>query len=172
MRRFFYSEAEARELKVVPGSPKKPHHLDAEAARVLESYEESFGKHGRKVKLKSSPRLAAAELIARLKGWLKDDGRPPITANFQFNFGSRPPAERDARVIELVEAVPARMFGAMGLRDESQRAEPITTDAGDDGAPPMPPGYEPQRARGVRISSKGRELADAIDQVGKDSAPK
>lgn len=144
-RRFFYSELEAQELGVKAGDPKKPHHLDDEAARVMESYERARGKYGDKTKFKTTGRLGAAELLAKLRGWLKDEGRPPVVANFQFNFGPKPASAED---MKPVEAVPEHLYGAMGLRDASIPAQPIPQAFDGHGDPVksnLPPGYEPGR---------------------------
>jgi hypothetical protein len=161
-RRFYYPRLQ-EDYTPHPraGEPKDPCDLDDEAARVLESYERSVGKFGAKVKMRTTPRLGAAELLAKLKGWVKDDGRPPIVANFNFDFGPRPVA---GQRLPDVEAVPPQFYGAMGLRDTSIPAKPIpqTVDEHGDPVPPsMPAGYEP--SRGVRIKSRGSELAADLD---------
>jgi hypothetical protein len=180
IRRLFYSEAEAAELNaaidantkltekqraaahVEAGDPKKPHHLDDEAARVMDSYEKSQGRYGPKVKMRTTARLPAAELVAKLKGWVKDDGRPPITANFNFNFGPKPGSPEE----KVVEAVPVAMYGPMGLREADQPAEPPPKAVDEHGnltRSTLPAGYEP--GRGVRIKSRGSELAADIATV-------
>lgn len=143
------------------GEPLAPHELDPEAAQVIESYEKSMGKYGAKIKFRTTPRLGAAELLAKLKGWVKDDGRPPIVANFNFDFGPKPVA---GQRLPDVEAVPAQFYGAMGLRDASIPAKPVPKALDENGDPvpsSMPAGYEP--ARGVRIKSRGSELAADLD---------
>lgn len=168
-RRFYYSPEDAASIKgAIPGAPKKPHHLDAEAAQVIESYEHSVGRYGDKVKFRGTPRLGAAELLAKLKGWLRDDGRPPITANFSFNFGAAAPAAA-VRHANVVEAVPERLYGAMGLRSEDEPAKPMPATEVEEGevaaSSTMPPGYEAGRPRGVRIKSRGSELARDLESV-------
>ncbi len=161
MRRLFHpSTMENGNPHPKAGQPKEPHELDAEAAQIIEAYEKAIGRYGDKVKLRTTPRLGAAELLAKLRGWVKDDGRPPITANFNFNFGPKPGQNADMR---SVEAVPPQLYGAMGFRAEGQRADPIPQDVDENGEPvksTLPPGYEP--GRGVRITSRGRELADDL----------
>ena len=144
------------------GQPKEPHELDDEAAKVIEAYEKAIGRYGEKVKFRTTPRLGAAELLAKLRGWVKDDGRPPIVANFNFDFGPKPGSPED---IKTVDAVPPHLYGAMGLRDASIPAQPIPHELDKHGDPvksTMPPGYEP--GRGVRIKSRSRELADELSQ--------
>jgi len=156
-RRFYYPRLQEDSTPhPLAGEPKNPCDLDEEAARVIESYEKFVGKYGAKVKFRSTPRLGAAELLAKLKGWVKDDGRPPIKANFNFNFGPKPGTPE----FKVVEAVPAQLYGPMGLRAEGERARPFPKEFDENGDPvksTLPSGYEP--GRGVRIKSRGTELA-------------
>lgn len=39
-----------------------------------------------------------AELLTKMRGWVRDEGRPPIVAEFNFNFG--PPPGEGGKVIE------------------------------------------------------------------------
>lgn len=156
-RRLFYPEFMDDGVTPHPkaGEPKAPHHLDAEAARVLDSYEKKVGKYGTAVTLRTTGRLGAAELLVKLKGWVKDDGRPPIVANFNFDFGAKPVP---SQVID-VETVPVVLYAAMGLCDASIPARPIPLALDEYGDPvksSLPPGYEPGRR--IRNNRQGRDL--------------
>ncbi len=163
MRRFFYNDADEAAGLGTAGEAKKPHHLTLEEGQALESYEKKRGKYGDAVKVKGTPRLASAELLAKLKGWVKDDGRPPIMATFNFNWGQNPGSNADMRT---VEAVPPELYSAMGLRDADLPAKPLPSREDENGDPvksTMPPGYE--AGRGVRFGGRGRELAMDLDAV-------
>jgi hypothetical protein len=157
-RRFYYPRLQA-DYTPHPraGEPKDPCDLDEEAARVIDSYDRSMGKYGAKVKFRTTPRLGAAELLAKLRGWVKDDGRPPIVANFNFDFGPKPvTGER----LPDIEAIPPHLYRAMGLRDTSERVQPIPQALDEHGDPVkshLPPGYE--LGRGVRVQNRGGALA-------------
>jgi hypothetical protein len=73
-------------------------------------FEKAFGRYGDKVKFRIAPRLGAAELLSKLRGWVKDDGRSPIVANFNFDFGPKPVNRtapklllRSGRLVQLPE---------------------------------------------------------------------
>lgn len=173
-RRFFYSESDEHDSRAArdtyiagamaagrsesdakgdaptirhAGEPKAPHHLDEEAARVIESYEKSYTEWGPKIKFKGTPRLGAGELLGKLKGWLKDDARPAMTATFNFNF---------APTTEELEVVPVDMLPAMGLHEGTARR--VVDDP--EGAPAMPHGY-----KGVKMSSPAAELSADLDAL-------
>lgn len=161
--RRFYHPATVEDGSPHPkaGQPNEPHELDDEAAQVIEAYEKAIGRYGEKVKFRTMPRLGAAELLVKLRGWVKDDGRPPIVANFNFDFGTKP----SAADIKDVEAVPPCLYDTMGLRDASIPAQPIPHELDEHGDPlkaTLPSGYEP--GRGARIKSRSRELADELSQ--------
>lgn len=160
MRRFYYNDADEAAGRGTAGDAKKPHHLTLEEGQVLESYEKKVGKYGASIKFRTAGRLPSAELLAKLKGWVKDDGRPPIMATFNINLGDDHTAEKE------VEAVPPALYGAMGLRTENQPMKPLPATEDADGNPirsAMPPGYE--RGRGLRFGGKGRELAADFDSL-------
>ena len=130
------------------GQPKLPHELDDEAARVIEGYKHVETKEGRRREFKIGSRKDMAELLAKMRGWVKDDGRPAITANFNFNFGPKPDA--GGRVIE---AIPLHLSG---LKDASTpRVAPLDGQDDHEEGSRLPPGY-----RGVRPGGRAAELIE------------
>jgi len=158
LRRFYYPATdESGQPHPKAGQPKEPHELDDEAARVIESYKHVETKEGRRREFKIGSRKDMAELLGRMRGWVKQDSSPPITANFHFDFGPKPVEG------EVFETVPLHLSGLKDASTPSVR--PLEgTEQPEEGVD-LPPGY-----RGVR-PGRAAELAEVF-APRKDEKPR